>query len=94
MILGLLPWFRKCNGTSAILSIIGGIIAFIILKITNNSPLAINISGPMICSLIIYITSAFLSKKMVPAKVNDLLASLMYDEEKKPDEISDRQNEL
>lgn len=82
MILGLLPWFRKCNSTSAILSIIGGVITFIVLKIIDNPSLALNISGPVICSLVIYISTGLIGGKKAPEKVILLLDSIQYDIEK------------
>jgi len=80
MILGLLPWFRKCNSTSAIASIICGVTTFIILKITTQTSLAVEIASPMLCSLVIYVFSGFILGNKVPERVDKLLDSVKYDE--------------
>jgi len=86
MILGLLPWFRRCNSASAIASIICGVITFALLKITGQASLAVEIASPMLCSLLVYVLSGLIRRDKVPARVDKLLDSLQYDDVK---EITD-----
>lgn len=83
MILGLLPWFRRCNSTSAIVSIICGVTTFVILKITFQTSLAVEIASPMSCSLVVYVFSGLIRGNKVPERVDKLLDSLKYDDVKK-----------
>lgn len=79
MILGLLPWFRRSGSKSAIISIIAGMVVFIIIKAFFNPGLAAEVSSPVLVTLILYTGLGFLFGKKVPGKVDILLNSLSTD---------------
>lgn len=81
MILGLLPIFKRSGSTAALLSIIGGLSTFVLIKLTAiQVSLAIELSAPLAVSLILYIGYGFVVKKPVPDKVENLLGSLNKDQ--------------
>lgn len=84
MILGLLPVFRRSDSRAAIFSIIGGLAAFAILKYVVMEmevlvPLSLEMSAPLLSSLLIYIGFAIFSKAQVEPEVQDMLDSLDQD---------------
>ncbi len=76
MILGLLPYFKRSGSTAALLSIIGGLLTFIVLKIIGGTGLAVELAGPLIMSLTLYIGYALFAKDKVPAKTEALLDAI------------------
>lgn len=76
MILGLLPYFKHSGSTSALLSIIGGLATFVILKLIGGTGLAVELAGPLITSLVLYIGYAFVAKGEVPEKTEKLLDAI------------------
>lgn len=76
MILGLLPYFRHSGSTAALLSIIGGLATFVILKLIGGTGLAVELAGPLITSLVLYIGYAFVVKSPVPKKTEKLLEAI------------------
>lgn len=81
MILGLLPYFKHSNSNAALLSIVGGLLAFILSKSVFELPFAIELSSPIITSLIIYIGYGLIFKPTVNEKVNHILTSIDSDKE-------------
>jgi Na+/proline symporter len=79
MILGLLPLFKHSESKSAIISIIAGMLVFIIMKLFFHTTLALEISAPIIVTLILYVGLGFVFGKSVPEKVTKLVYSLNYD---------------
>lgn len=80
MILGLLPMFKRSDGRAAIFSIFGGLAAFAYLKFAVDVSLALEMAGPLICSLVIYVGYALLSRKKVEPEVENLLEALNNDD--------------
>lgn len=76
MILGLLPYFKHSGSTAALLSIIGGLATFVILKLIGGTGLAVELAGPLIASLVLYIGYAFVAKGKVPEKTEKLLDAI------------------
>ncbi|MGN0019482.1 MAG: sodium:solute symporter family protein [Sphingobacterium hotanense] len=76
MILGLLPYFKHSGSTAALLSIIGGLATFVILKLIGGTGLAVELAGPLITSLVLYIGYAFVAKGEVPEKTEKLLDAI------------------
>ncbi len=76
MILGLLPAFRRCGSTAAIISIVGGLMTFVILKLLPDITLAMEVGTPLVTSLILYIGTGLLNRDGASQKVKDLVASL------------------
>ena len=76
MILGLLPIFKRCGSKAALVSIFGGLLAFVITKIIPDLSLATEVATPMLTSLFLYITTGYLIKEDESPKVNTLFASL------------------
>jgi Na+/proline symporter len=72
MILGLLPLFSKCDGQAAVISILGGLCAFVIFKLFPVDSFALEVGGPTFVSLVLYFTSGFFNKKEVSQQVRDL----------------------
>jgi hypothetical protein len=79
MILGLLPFFRHSESKSSIISMIAGMMVFIAIKAFFETSLAIEISAPIIVTLILYVGLGFVFGKSVPEKVTKLINSLNYD---------------
>ncbi|MBN2610147.1 MAG: Na+:solute symporter [Bacteroidales bacterium] len=76
MLLGLLPAFRTCGPRAAILSIVGGILTFIITK-TFSCSFAVEVGFPMFISFIIYVLFGFLNRKRkIDPKIIDMLTVL------------------
>ncbi len=59
MILGLLPFFKRSGSSSAILSIVGGLLVFVVTKVVGFS-LTVEVSAPLLTSLILFVLSGFL----------------------------------
>lgn len=76
MILGLLPFFAKSDGKAAVISIVGGLCTFILLKIFPVDSLAITIGTPIVISFILFTLFGFLNKKEVPEAVKKLHLNL------------------
>ena len=76
MILGLLPAFHKSNGTIALISIVGGLSSFFVLKWVAINSFALEVGGPTLVSLVIYIFAGFISTKEVPQHVKELHTNL------------------
>lgn len=79
MILGLLPVFKRSNSVAAILSIFGGLAAFAILKVVNDVPLSIEMSGPILSSLVIYVGYSLLNRTKTKPEVENMLKALNDD---------------
>jgi Na+/proline symporter len=79
MILGLLPLFKHSESKSSIISMIAGVLVFIAIKAFFETSLAVEISSPIIVTLILYIGLGFVFGKSVPEKVRKLIYSLNYD---------------
>jgi SSS family solute:Na+ symporter len=76
MLLGLLPFFRRCNATAAILSILGGFLAFIYTKVAAIPSMALGVSLPLVVSLVTYVTAGLLNRRPVPERVLTFLELL------------------
>ncbi len=76
MILGLLPAFKRSGSTAAIVSIIGGLIAFVGLKLMPEKSLALEVGAPILISFFLYVMVGFFNKKKIPASVTELHANL------------------
>lgn len=76
MILGLLPFFKRSGSTAALLSIVGGLATFIVIKLYGELSVAWELAGPLMTSLILYIGYALLVRRPVPEKVEQLLDSI------------------
>ena len=79
MILGLLPLFKHSESKSSIISMIAGMLVFIAIKAFFETSLAVEISSPIIVTLVLYISLGFIFGKSVPEKVIKLINSLNYD---------------
>lgn len=79
MILGLLPVFRHSDSKAAIFSIFGGLMAFAYFKLVADVSLAVELSGPLITSLLVYVGYGLIFKKKVEDKVQNMLDSLNND---------------
>lgn len=80
MILGLLPMFRNSSSKAALLSIVGGLVTFAALKSVGGVSLALELSGPLIVSMIIYVGFGWVVPQEVKPEVDELLDSLNTDE--------------
>ncbi len=80
LMFGLLPAFKSCGPKTAILSIVAGVLTFIVTKNMALNSLALEVGLPTIVAAAIYITVG-LTTKAAPEKVNNLITAL-----KKPTE--------
>lgn len=81
MILGLLPAFRHCDSRAAIVSILGGLVSFIVVKYMIVSIQVVQIATPFIVSFILFVLMGWLSRnKDIPEEVEILLDQLKLDE--------------
>lgn len=78
MLFGMIPLFKKCGPTAAISSIFGGLICFVVSKVyAMNLALALEVSLPLIVSLVVYILFAIINRnKEVSEKVQGMLDSI------------------
>lgn len=81
MILGLLPFFKRSDSIAAIISILGGLGAFITIKIIGSFSLALELSIPLIVSMVLYVGYGLFVNREVDLKVEKLLDSLNSDED-------------
>lgn len=80
MILGLLPAFRHSDSKTAITSILGGLVSFIVVKYVIDVTQVVEIASPFAMSFIIYLLLGWLNRnKKVPEEVTDLLDSIKLD---------------
>lgn len=63
MILGLLPAFKHSGSIAAILSIVGGLFTFVVIKIVGGMGVALELAGPLMMSLALYIGYACIVRK-------------------------------
>ncbi|MEM8969612.1 MAG: sodium:solute symporter family protein [Bacteroidota bacterium] len=76
VLFGLLPAFRRCGSTAAIASIASGLITFIITKNVELNSLSLEVSLPLLISIIVYLTFGFLTQKTASQPVNEMLTTL------------------
>ncbi|GET35042.1 sodium-coupled permease [Prolixibacter bellariivorans] len=76
MILGLLPVFKRSGSTAAIVSILGGLLAFVVTKLLPDFSLAGEVATPMLTSLVLYVVTGFLVPGDESAKADELLSAL------------------
>lgn len=80
MILGLLPTFRHCDSKAAIISILGGLMGFVVANYTLDVSQALEVLTPIGVSLILFVSIGWFSRgKKVPAEVDSLLNKLNED---------------
>lgn len=77
MLLGLLPAFKKCNSTAAILSIISGLGAFIVTKSIEMNSKALELSLPLMVSFFVFAGIGLMYRsKPEPKEVKDFMNML------------------
>jgi len=79
MILGLLPAFKYSDSRAALLSIFGGLLAFIITKVFSDGNLALEIAAPVVTSMVIYMGWGIVFKRKLKPEAEKLLTSLNSD---------------
>lgn len=79
MILGLLPAFKHSNSKAALLSIFGGLITFILVKLFVNNNLTAELASPIFTSMVIFIGCGLFFRTKIKPEVETLLASLEED---------------
>jgi SSS family solute:Na+ symporter len=81
MLLGLLPIFKRSGSTAAIVSIIGGLLAFGYVNYMLEDPsTATKVATPVLVSAVLYILIGLLTpKSRVPKEVDNLVDSLNRD---------------
>ncbi|WP_209405026.1 sodium:solute symporter family protein [Pseudozobellia sp. WGM2] len=76
MILGLVPAFAKSDGRAALISIVGGLLTFIALKIFPIDVFALEIGGPTLVSFFLYVIYGLFNRNPVPEVVKELHLNL------------------
>ncbi len=80
MILGLLPMFRHCDSKAAIISIVGGLLGFVVANYVLDVSQATQLVIPITVSLILFSSIGWLSRnKKVRPEVDTLLDKLHTD---------------
>lgn len=80
MLLGLLPWFRKCGSTAAISSWAFGVSMFFIVKfLVPDVSTAAVVASPVLTSLAVYVIGGLLRRRPVTPEVDALLNALNQD---------------
>lgn len=78
MLLGMIPFFKRCDATAAILSIAFGLIAFVITKVIDMNSLALEVSLPLIVSVISYVAIGLANRGKQPAKRVEDFMNLLF----------------
>jgi len=95
MLLGLLPPFRRCGPVAAILSLVAGIVIFILVKFVFAATIAALpgswtttavVAGPVVASLLMFIIAGFVERWTDPA--SDALLSRLDARDTSPGAIS------
>lgn len=81
MILGLLPVFQRSGSKSALVSIVGGLLTFIVTKLVPGLSLTVEVATPMIVSLILFVILGFLFRNDASQQAKELLKALNTSEE-------------
>ncbi len=82
MLLGLLPWFRKCGSTAAIVSWCIGVGSFFVVKfLLPGMSTTVIIATPVLLSFVSYSLGGFLRRRPVRAEVDELLLALNQDQD-------------
>lgn len=79
LLFGLMPAFKKCGPTAAVVSIFAGVTTFIITKIVGIKNEALELGVPTIVSAVIFVAFGLFNRKKTPDKVEQLLAALKKD---------------
>ncbi|WP_158782416.1 sodium:solute symporter family protein [Pantoea sp. BAV 3049] len=80
MLLGLLPWFRRCGPAAAIASWAVGVTTFFVVKfLLPGGSTALVVAAPVLSSLVIFITLGLLRRSPVSVEVDTLLNALNQD---------------
>lgn len=84
MILGLFPQFKYSNGKIAILSVIAGLLGFIVTQTTSIIGSDIATAFPLLVTLVIFIGGGYMNKRRgatVSTEVDTLLKNLSFDQQ-------------
>ena len=85
MLFGLLPAFRHADARTAIASILGGFVAFVIVTYAVNSTPAGRVLAPIATSLVIFVGMALLNRnRPVPVAVAELLRAVSGENPPRP----------
>jgi Na+/proline symporter len=80
MLFGLLPAFRHADARAAILSIAGGLIAFVVMTYVLAASQALRVLAPIATSIMVFAVMAWLNRgAAVPAVVEDMLRQVSTD---------------
>ncbi|MCC5904776.1 MAG: Na+:solute symporter [Balneolaceae bacterium] len=80
MILGLLPAFRYCGPSAAIISIFGGLTGFVVVNYVIEVTRATEVLTPIAVSFILFaVIGLFSRKQQIDPEVDDLINILKYD---------------
>jgi len=89
MMLGLLPVFKHADSKTAIGSILGGLVAFILTKMVFSVSLAVETGAPLFTAAFIFILASLLRRgKPVPAEVEELMEALAQPDEEDLPEVT------
>lgn len=74
MLFGMLPQFRYCNGKSAIMAIVGGVVGFIIVNYAMDTTEAVQVATPVTVSFILYSLSGLWNRRYpITKEVSDIV---------------------
>jgi SSS family solute:Na+ symporter len=79
VIFGLLPAFRRSGSAAALFSLASGILVYAIERLVFRSSLTVTVAAPVLVSVCLFTVIGWLSRKPVPAAVDNLLTQLDSD---------------
>ena len=81
MLFGMLPPFRHCDGKSAIIAIVGGIVGFVVVNYGFETSEAVRVATPVTTSLFIFVLSGWINKMRLTVRpeVDHLIDQLKPD---------------
>ncbi|GGW39486.1 sodium:solute symporter family protein [Arenibacter certesii] len=76
LLFGLIPIFKTCGPRAAISSVLAGLVAFTITKLTSMDSMALEVGLPVMVSMLVFCIFGWLLKEPVSKEVNDLEAAI------------------
>ena len=76
LLFGLIPIFKTCGPRAAISSVLAGLVAFTITKLTSMDSMALEVGLPVMVSMLVFCIFGWVLKEPVSKEVNDLEAAI------------------
>ncbi|WP_026811163.1 sodium:solute symporter family protein [Arenibacter latericius] len=76
LLFGLIPIFKTCGPRAAISSVLAGLVAFTITKLTSMDSMALEVGLPVMVSMLVFCIFGWVLKEPVSKEMNDLEAAI------------------